>query len=31
LPVSFSDPFWLECDARGFFHPGNMAPKPEDS
>jgi hypothetical protein len=31
LPVSFSDPFWLECDARGFFHPGNMAPNPEDS
>ena len=31
LPVSFSDPFWLECDARGFFHPSNMAPNPEDS
>jgi hypothetical protein len=31
LPVSFSDPFWLECDARGFFHPDNMALKPKDS
>jgi hypothetical protein len=31
LPVSFSDPFWLECDARGFFHPDNMALKPDDS
>ena len=31
LPVSFSDPLGLECDARRFFHPGNMAPNPEDS
>jgi hypothetical protein len=31
LPVGFSDSFWLECDARGFFHPGNMGLKPDDS
>ena len=31
LPVRVSDSLWLECDARGFFHPNNMAPKPEDS
>jgi hypothetical protein len=31
LPIGFSDPLWLEYDARRFFHPGNMTPNRADS